>query len=104
MNSSNIMENAVKGAIASTVAVWIMDRPDCFMFESMDSQPRRRTEIIPPGGMDPADVATDRAANRLDIEIHPYGIATFVVLDEFISPALRCFASNGKSVRNGRLS
>jgi hypothetical protein len=70
-NSDKVMMNAAKGAIAGAIAVWAMDRLDWFMFEHEDQAARRQTESARPGGMDPAHVSANRAAEAMGTELHP---------------------------------
>lgn len=65
------MKNALKGAIAGAIAVWVMDKLDSFIFEHEDKEARRRTESARPEGLDPAHVAASQAAEAMDTELHP---------------------------------
>jgi hypothetical protein len=90
MNSNNILNNALKGAVAGAIAVWAMDRLDWFIFEHEDPQARHRTESVRPDGLDPAHVVASRAAHAIGTELHPSqphpaGIATHYALG--IGPA-----------------
>lgn len=71
VDSDNMLMNAMKGAIAGAIGVWVMDRIDWFMFDHEDPAARRRTQAVRPGGMDPAHVAASRIANKLDAELSP---------------------------------
>jgi hypothetical protein len=71
LNSNKILNNALKGAIAGAIGVWAMDRLDWFLYRREDPQATRRIKEVRPGGMDPAHVATNRAANLLDTQLHP---------------------------------
>lgn len=71
VDSDNMLMNAMKGAIAGAIGVWVMDRIDWFMFDHEDPAARRRTEAVRPGGMDPAHVTASRIANKLDAELTP---------------------------------
>lgn len=77
---SEMMTNAVKGALAGAFAVWAMDKLDWFIFNHEDPAARRRTEHVRPGGLDPAHVVANRVANTFGTELtpkqpHPAGIA-----------------------------
>lgn len=85
-----LISNAVKGAIAGAVGVWVMDRLDWFMFERVDARARQRTEEVRPGGLDPTHVAVNRAAHAAGTTLsqpqpHPAGIALHYALG--IGPA-----------------
>jgi hypothetical protein len=71
INNGNMLNNALKGAVAGAIAVWAMDRLDWFNFEHEDQQARHRTEAVRPDGLDPAHVAAGRAAHALGGELHP---------------------------------
>jgi hypothetical protein len=71
MDKSDMLANAVKGAAAGALAVWVMDRLDWFIFTHEDQRARHRTEQIRPGGLDPAHVAANRAADMAGTELHP---------------------------------
>jgi hypothetical protein len=78
--SDDVLNNALKGAIAGAVGVWVMDRLDWFMFDHVDPAARRRTEQVRPGGLDPAHVAAHKLADALGTELspkqpHPAGVA-----------------------------
>lgn len=85
-----LISNAVKGAIAGAVGVWLMDRLDWFMFERVDARARQRTEAVRPGGLDPTHVAANRAAHAAGTTLapaqpHPAGVALHYALG--IGPA-----------------
>jgi hypothetical protein len=71
LDNANTMNNALKGAIAGAIGVWVMDRLDWFAFDHEDAQARRRTEEVRPAGLDPAHVAASKAANMMGTELHP---------------------------------
>ena len=73
--------DALLGAAAGAVAVWIMDRVDWFNFEHEDPRARRRTQAVRPGGMDPAHVGAKMAADVVGrhpepTDYNPIGVAT----------------------------
>lgn len=70
-NASDMMSNALKGAIAGAVGVWAMDRLDWFLYNRQDAESRRLIEEVRPGGLDPAHVAANRAAHMVGKELHP---------------------------------
>lgn len=59
---SNLLVNGLKGAIAGAVGVWVMDQVDWFLFKNEDPAARAQTESVRPGGLDPAHVAVNKAA------------------------------------------
>lgn len=77
----------LRSAAAGAVAVWVMDRFDWFVFEREDSQARRQTESVRPGGMDPAHALAAKAAAAAGISLkpapphqHPAGLALHYVV------------------------
>ena len=63
--------DALLGAVAGAAAVWVMDRVDGFNFEHEDPEARKRTRSVRPGGMDPAHVAANKAAEALGYDLEP---------------------------------
>jgi hypothetical protein len=85
-----VLNNALKGAVAGAIGVWVMDRLDWFMFDHEDPAARRRTEQVRPDGLDPAHVFVNKAAEAADTELspaqpHPAGVAMHYALG--IGPA-----------------
>lgn len=85
VSNSSLLGNAIKGAAAGALGVWVMDRLDWFIFTHEDPQARHRTESVRPGGLDPAHMAAKRAADMVGTELrpaqpHPAGIATHYAL------------------------
>lgn len=77
---SSVFSDGVKGAVAGAVGVWAMDRLDWYMFEHENPAARQQTLSVRPGGMDPAHVAVQRAADAVGVELsdkqlHPAGQA-----------------------------
>ncbi len=70
-SGDTVLADALIGAAAGALAVWVMDRADWFNFKHEDPQARRQTQAARPGGMDPAHVAANRIAKRLDVELEP---------------------------------
>lgn len=68
---SSMVTDALIGAAAGAVAVWVMDRVDWFNFNHVDPEARARTEAVRPGGMDPAHVAANTAAKAMGVELEP---------------------------------
>lgn len=83
MNSTeqeNMAANALKGAVAGAIGVWVMDRIDWFMYNREDSDTRRQTIAARPRGLDPAHVAVNRIAEKMGTRLspeqpHPAGVA-----------------------------
>lgn len=63
-----ILLDALAGAAAGAVAVWMMDRVDWFMFRHEDPQARLRTQAVRPEGKDPAHVLAGQAAHAMGKE------------------------------------
>jgi hypothetical protein len=89
-NRGNTLNNALKGAVAGAIGVWVMDRLDWFIFTHEDPAARRRTEQVRPNGLDPAHVAVNNAAEAMGTELspaqpHPAGVAMHYALG--IGPA-----------------
>lgn len=79
-NASDMMDNALKGAIAGAIGVWTMDRLDWFLYNRQGDKSRRLIEEIRPESLDPAHVAANRVAHMVGKELypsqpHPAGIA-----------------------------
>jgi hypothetical protein len=77
---NDTFSKALMGAAAGTIATWVMDRVDWFMFDHEDPAARRLTETVRPGGMDPAHVTVNKMAEAMGTELspkqpHPAGIA-----------------------------
>ena len=70
-NGNSMLADALLGAAAGAVAVWVMDRVDWFNFEHEDPEARRRTQAVRPGGMDPAHTAANMAADALGYDLQP---------------------------------
>lgn len=51
-----MMADALKGALAGSIGMWVMDRVDWFNFEQEDPAARRWTEQVRSHGLDPAHV------------------------------------------------
>lgn len=68
---SSMVTDALIGAAAGAAAVWIMDRIDNFNFDHADPEARARTKAVRPGGMDPAHVAANTAAEAVGAELEP---------------------------------
>jgi hypothetical protein len=74
------LADALKGAVAGGIAVWVMDQVDWYMYNHEDLEARRQTQRVRPGGMDPAHVIANRVAGAFGKELspgqpHPAGIA-----------------------------
>jgi hypothetical protein len=76
----SVFTNALRGAIAGGIAVWVMDQVDWYMYNHEDPEARRQTQRVRPGGMDPAHVIANKVAGAFGKELsprqpHPAGIA-----------------------------
>jgi uncharacterized membrane protein YagU involved in acid resistance len=70
-----------KAAAAGVVAVWVMDRFDWLAFAHENPRARQRTEMVRPGGMDPAHALADQVAGIIGMRLgaaaphrHPAGL------------------------------
>lgn len=64
-HGSNMLVDALIGAVAGAAAVWVMDRVDWFNFRHENPQARRKTQAVRPGGAAPARVAARKAARAV---------------------------------------
>jgi hypothetical protein len=76
----SVFTNALRGAIAGGIAVWVMDQVDWYMYNHEDPEARRQAQRVRPGGMDPAHVIANKVAGAFGKELsprqpHPAGIA-----------------------------
>lgn len=79
-NGGDLLADAIKGALAGAIGVWVMDRVDWSMYDHEDPEARRRTQEARPGGRDPAHVVAGMAAAAIGVELsppqpHPAGVA-----------------------------
>jgi hypothetical protein len=79
-HENSMLVDAMAGAAAGALAVWVMDQVDWFMYDHEDPEARHRTQRVRPDGMDPAHVAVNRAAEAAGMELsphqpHPLGVA-----------------------------
>ena len=81
-NGGALAVDLLKGAVAGAVGVWAMDRVDWFLYErGLDTpETRRQTEAARPGGMDPAHVTAQLAADAMGVRLsspkeNPAGLA-----------------------------
>lgn len=79
-SNGGLAADMLKGAVAGAVGVWVMDRVDCFMFKHEDPAARQRTQAVRPGGMDPAHIMANKAAEAVGAKLsppqpHPAGVA-----------------------------
>lgn len=69
--SNSLVVDALIGAVAGAAAVWVMDRVDWYNFRHEDPAASTRTKAVRPGGMDPAHVIADKAAQALSYDLQP---------------------------------
>ena len=67
--NSSVVADLVKGAIAGTVAVWLMDRVAWDMYRSESREAYRQEKAAQVDGMYASHVAADRAAEAAGIEL-----------------------------------
>lgn len=89
----SFIEGALMGAVAGAIGVWALDRVDWYFYDHESPETRRRTRSVRPGGMDPAHVMANRAAEALGMQLsphqpHPAGMAVhFPAQGETCGPA-----------------
>jgi hypothetical protein len=71
----SVLADAVIGAAAGAIAVWVMDRVDWFAYNHEPEEARQRTIAARPDGMDPAHVMADKMAGTDITQPHPAGTA-----------------------------
>ncbi len=76
----SVLADALKGAVAGGIAVWVMDQVDWYMYNQEDPESRRQTQRVRPGGLDPAHAIANKVAGAFGKELsprqpHPAGIA-----------------------------
>lgn len=87
--AGDLVTEAVKGAIAGAIGVWALDRVTWAMWDRTDPRKlRQEVEEARPGGMDPAHVIANRAAEAIGTELspkqpHPAGIAVHYAIGVF---------------------
>lgn len=75
-----LVTDLMKGAVAGAVGVWAMDKVGWYMWNHEDPQALQKEREARPGGLDPAHVMANRAAEAMGTELtpeqpHPAGIA-----------------------------
>lgn len=75
-----LVNDGVKGAVAGAVGVWALDTVTWAMWDRTDPEKLRQEKDARPGGLDPAHVMANRAAEAVGTELtprqpHPAGIA-----------------------------
>lgn len=71
---SSVLADAVIGAAAGAIAVWVMDRVDWFAYNHEPEEARQRTIAARPDGKDPAHVMADKIAGAEITQPHPAGV------------------------------
>ena len=76
----NLAADVLKGAIAGAVGVWALDKVTWWLWDREDPHPLQREREARPGGLDPAHVMANRAAEAVGTELtpeqpHPAGLA-----------------------------
>lgn len=87
--ADDLIIHAVKGAIAGAIGVWALDKVTWAMWDRTSPQ-KLAQEVLEarPGGMDPAHVIANRAAEAMGTELspkqpHPAGIAVHYAIGVF---------------------
>ena len=71
MDNNDTLRNALAGAVAGAIAVWLMDRFDWYAYQHGDPAARQRTDAVRPDGMDPGHVAANKVARAFGTELEP---------------------------------
>lgn len=69
--NDDLVGDLVKGAVAGAVGVWALDKVTWAMWNREDPQLLDREREARPGGMDPAHVMANRAAEAVGQELEP---------------------------------
>lgn len=80
MSRTSFTGDALRGLIAGMAAVYALDKLDQYLYDHQGAAARRQTVAARPGGMDPAHVIANRAAEAVGTSLspqqpHPAGIA-----------------------------
>ncbi|HEV7254430.1 MAG TPA: DUF1440 domain-containing protein [Mesorhizobium sp.] len=67
----SLARDLAKGAVAGTIATFVLDRVDWFLHDLEPEEARRRTWAVRPEGKDPAHVIASRASEALGGEPLP---------------------------------
>lgn len=83
--NDDLFADALKGAVAGAVGVWALDKVTWAMWDREDPAALRREAAARPGGLDPAHVIANRAAEAAGTELaprqpHPAGIGVHYAL------------------------
>lgn len=104
----NKLRTVLGAAFAATVAVWVMDRFDWFVFDHEDPRARRRTESVRPGGMDPAHALASKLAHAVGSKLgpapphrHPAGLAVHYAVPIGIALLYRLLRRSHPAVSRG---
>ncbi|HEV2148283.1 MAG TPA: DUF1440 domain-containing protein [Longimicrobiaceae bacterium] len=78
--NDDMVGDMVKGALAGAVGVWALDKVTWWMWDREDPRALQQEREARPGGLDPAHVMANRAAEAMGKELtpkqpHPAGIA-----------------------------
>lgn len=78
-DTGDLVTDALKGAIAGAIGVWAMDKVIWAMWDRTDPAKLQQEREARPGGLDPAHVIANRAAEAVGTELtpkqpHPAGI------------------------------
>lgn len=98
-DTGDLVTNAVEGALAGAIGVWAMDKVIWAMWDRTDPAKLQQEREARPGGLDPAHVIANRAADAVGTKLTPkqphpagigvhYGLGLFLVEDEGVNPIL----------------
>jgi hypothetical protein len=69
--NATLLADAIKGAIAGAIGVWAMDKVTWAMWHRTDPGHLRQEEQARPGGLDPAHIMANQAAEAMGTELVP---------------------------------
>lgn len=69
--NGEMVRDVVKGAIAGAVGVWAMDQVTWWMWSRASAEQLQQERDARPGGVDPAHVIAERAAEAVGTELNP---------------------------------
>lgn len=70
-SDEDLVMDMLKGAVAGAVGVWVMDKVGWYMWNHEDPQALQQEREARPGGLDPAHVMANRAAEAMGTELTP---------------------------------
>lgn len=105
-SDNTVAGDLIWGALAGAAAVWAMDRVDQYMYDRVPASTRWQTVAARPGGLDPAHVIANKAAQAVGTELspkqpHPAGIAVHYGLGAMMGALYSAFRLRTPFVGSG---